>query len=785
MEAQSLNPADRWQQHLRRSYKTTPGWACTYCPNGRIFHSTDDLWEHAKKIHQYQFPLGTNDTELRRFRENYEAESYVRRTSKRNPIQDADAEEDVDSHNDQPRKRAALGDGISAGSVSPFWSPFWDSSESLPPRRSKARPWSDSNISRDNAFDQRPQALEGKLYLWTSDQDSPPTRASVDSSNISSVQIRRARNPALQSKPEKNYRTTPLVMSRQSYAPSPENTPPPSAQLQSSQPPSGEDPVDVFRIFMAPETRPISNEQLVAEVKGIYTGLVMVEIKCIEVDIKQATLAQAEESQPKLNNEQWQALIALHRTLLHEHHDFFLASQHPSASPAMRRLASKYAMPARMWRHGIHSFLELLRHRLPTYLANSMMALLYETVPACKDTWIECLGDLGRYWMAIKDDDIRDREVWTRVARHWYSKASDKAPTTGRLYHHLATLARPGLWLPILNILLSSHKDFHGVEVEAVPPGNDDHSPFPEDFALRGLPWIEGSLPDMSRMDEKIGEDEQYHELAYVDGQQKESIIWLAHPFDSAARSVGSRFLGLLQNKTIWFMILLSRIFESIPVTAALPTPAITESQPKSDSEGFINYFAGQWHELKDHLSGPMVENTGYACLLTGTYYGLTLCDEGWWKGTNLLEIATTATSSYSYFLGNEEWLSGLQVFMVASLNIRLSVKILEQKLSEFPKTWMPTAFFIESASFGSAAMLVKYMPAPGGRYQNPWVQAAMLLPLTNMCFTAFWITFIRNPGVANRLEEEALFAAIVEFFQRRLPAILALTLILLLLAKV
>jgi hypothetical protein len=45
--------------------------------------------------------------------------------------------------------------------------------------------------------------------------------------------------------------------------------------------------------------------------------------------------------------------------------------------------------------------------------------------------------------MAIEDDDVRDREVWTSVSRHWYSKASDKAPTTGRLYHHLAILARP------------------------------------------------------------------------------------------------------------------------------------------------------------------------------------------------------------------------------------------------------------------------------------------------------------------------------------------------------
>jgi len=45
--------------------------------------------------------------------------------------------------------------------------------------------------------------------------------------------------------------------------------------------------------------------------------------------------------------------------------------------------------------------------------------------------------------MAIEDDDIRDREVWTQVARQWYLKASDKQPATGRLYHHLAILARP------------------------------------------------------------------------------------------------------------------------------------------------------------------------------------------------------------------------------------------------------------------------------------------------------------------------------------------------------
>ncbi|KAL1903443.1 hypothetical protein Sste5346_000069 [Sporothrix stenoceras] len=174
----------------------------------------------------------------------------------------------------------------------------------------------------------------------------------------------------------------------------------------------------------------------------------MVESKCIEIDSESSAI----DPLVKLDDGQWQALLNLHRTLLHEHHDFMLASQHPSASPALRRVAQKYAIPARMWRHGIHSFLELLRHRLPEsrehmitfiYMAYSIIALLYETVRTFEDTWVECLGDLSRYRMAIEDDNQRVRDTWTNVSRRWYSLASDRAPTTGRLHHHLAILARP------------------------------------------------------------------------------------------------------------------------------------------------------------------------------------------------------------------------------------------------------------------------------------------------------------------------------------------------------
>jgi len=76
-------------------------------------------------------------------------------------------------------------------------------------------------------------------------------------------------------------------------------------------------------------------------------------------------------------------------------------------------------MPTRIWIHDIHSFLGLLRHRLPqslehmltfNYYAYRMMELrkfqtfiviyqpltppppVYETVLAFEDAWMECLG---------------------------------------------------------------------------------------------------------------------------------------------------------------------------------------------------------------------------------------------------------------------------------------------------------------------------------------------------------------------------------------------------------
>jgi hypothetical protein len=42
------------------------------------------------------------------------------------------------------------------------------------------------------------------------------------------------------------------------------------------------------------------------------------------------------------------------------------------------------------------------------YLAYQMMALLYETVLACEDTWIKCIGDLRRCRMANEGEYVPD-----------------------------------------------------------------------------------------------------------------------------------------------------------------------------------------------------------------------------------------------------------------------------------------------------------------------------------------------------------------------------------------
>lgn len=193
-------------------------------------------------------------------------------------------------------------------------------------------------------------------------------------------------------------------------------------------------------MILQPCTPQLSETHLEAEIAKALQKLQIVESACMDTDAK---LLEARNS--FVAPDQWLALMELHQTLLHEHHDFFMATNHPSATARQRKLAVIAQAPERLWKHGIHTFLEILRLRRPSSqeymlafstLAYQVIGLLYEAVPYFKDTWMECLGDLGRYRMHIEEAGEISGD-WRLVAGEWYTFASDRKPCIGRLYHHL------------------------------------------------------------------------------------------------------------------------------------------------------------------------------------------------------------------------------------------------------------------------------------------------------------------------------------------------------------
>ncbi|RYP65484.1 hypothetical protein DL769_006307 [Monosporascus sp. CRB-8-3] len=76
----------------------------------------------------------------------------------------------------------------------------------------------------------------------------------------------------------------------------------PRHQITSSKSDAAYADSETTKLIKQPETRPISQDQLVAEVKGIYAGLVMVKSKCIEADNAQPSQNAAEKTGPKVSD---------------------------------------------------------------------------------------------------------------------------------------------------------------------------------------------------------------------------------------------------------------------------------------------------------------------------------------------------------------------------------------------------------------------------------------------------------------------------------------------------
>ncbi|ENH75333.1 hypothetical protein FOC1_g10000814 [Fusarium oxysporum f. sp. cubense race 1] len=234
-----------------------------------------------------------------------------------------------------------------------------------------------------------------------------------------------------------------------------------------------------------PETRPITHDQLVAEVKGIYAGLGMVEKKCIEVDDGQMPWTDGPPDIPSYLLTIPEAMLILLKMGEEARKKvidgkYYLNIGYDLVDQLLRDLEtvkSRAKEPA-LGLLAIWPFIHAGCHRLWNMVRALLVFLCFrlcgltksesEKTPAIElPIYVEIrpLSDQSRYkkvgteywvlvsgrWirslrgeqMAVEERDINARERWRNTAREEYTQARNDDPTVGRHYHHLAILVQP------------------------------------------------------------------------------------------------------------------------------------------------------------------------------------------------------------------------------------------------------------------------------------------------------------------------------------------------------
>lgn len=80
----------------------------------------------------------------------------------------------------------------------------------------------------------------------------------------------------------------------------------------------------------------------------------------------------------------------------------------------------------------------------------------------------------------------------------------------------------------LLNSVLLSYRDYDRIEGATFPrPAKELPRPLPEDFAMKGLLWVEKYFPVDWFANEKIDDEEKYFEVPSMTDERKERILWL------------------------------------------------------------------------------------------------------------------------------------------------------------------------------------------------------------------------------------------------------------------
>ncbi|KAF5330656.1 hypothetical protein D9619_005946 [Psilocybe cf. subviscida] len=281
-----------------------------------------------------------------------------------------------------------------------------------------------------------------------------------------------------------------------------------------------------------PKTEDSGNNVYSVQLKKLYRTITNLEIKIKQEDsVEEADDAMNSRTLPKSikgkeletddhEREKWKKQINDHKELVEVIHNLLRLSLAPAAPTSLSNIPTKYNIIVRLWTFAFHKLLESLRRASFSsplalehlqdfiYYAYSFYTGLLEeqTLSSFKSGWLEALGDLARYRMAVAamvngglssqsgltskavsdlpnstraignpnsngsnksisnfpapariDDSPSpsigiaaarllevepEKERWRNIARDWYAEGLSEQPGTGKLHHHLGLLSR-------------------------------------------------------------------------------------------------------------------------------------------------------------------------------------------------------------------------------------------------------------------------------------------------------------------------------------------------------
>lgn len=269
----------------------------------------------------------------------------------------------------------------------------------------------------DPEFDRGPVDSEGRLFDSTFGRKTDPHRLTAfDLAKMQEAMA--ARRPA-----EETTRTRATV---------------------SSTGPSGSASVDIsskMSLLKDSDFHLPTTEKLLVEIQNAYFDISRLEEKCT-LSFKQAELRYGTE----FNAEMYGDLYTCQVKLMNKYFDFMFLAYHPSGDSVTRGLVKRYKIPLRMWNKGIFKFLDILRSKLPDskeliakfiFHCFHLLSMLVEPPYESRHMWLEALGDIARFSMAVGDISNCD---WRVISQYWYLQATNKSPGVGRLYHHCAVV---------------------------------------------------------------------------------------------------------------------------------------------------------------------------------------------------------------------------------------------------------------------------------------------------------------------------------------------------------